>query len=394
MATETETRSSRLSASLREGERVTPLELFFDLVFVLAITQCTALMSHHPTWSGLAQGLLVLGMLWWAWTGYAWLTSVLDPEEGAVRLVMFGAMAALLLVGICVPDSFGNLALAFALIYGVVRAAHIALFMLASPEDDGLRHSVLSLAVSSAIAVSLLVLASLFDGLAQGALWALALFLDMGGPYLFGSEGWKLIPEHFAERHGLIVIIALGESIVAIGVGAAHALNLGIGTAAVLGVALTAAMWWTYFDIVSIVAGRRLVEAEPGRVQNEMARDSYSYLHLVMVAGIVLVALGLKKTIGHFDEHLDAVPAFALLGGVAVYLLGHVSFRYRHVHTVNRQRLLLAIVLLILVPVATEVPALLAVAVVNVLIWAMIAYETRSYGEGRRQVRRPEAQAA
>jgi low temperature requirement protein LtrA len=384
-----EERQSRLSASLREGERVTPLELFFDLVFVLAITQCTALMSHDPTWSGLAQGLLVLGMLWWAWTGYAWLTSVVDPEEGAVRLVMFGAIAALLLVSLCVPDAFGNLGLAFALIYGVVRTAHIALFMLASPDDDGLRHSVIALAASTAIAVSLLMIASLFDGLAQGALWALALFLDMGGPYFFGSEGWKLVPEHFAERHGLIMIIALGESIVAIGVGADHALDLGIGTAAVLGVALTAAMWWIYFDIVAIVAGRRLAEAEPGKVQNEMARDSYSYMHLVMVAGIVLVALGMKKTIGHFDEHLHTVPAFALLGGVALYLLGHVSFRYRHIHSVNRQRLLLAIVLLLLVPVATEVPALLALTVVNLLIWVMIVYETRLYGEGRHEVRRP-----
>jgi low temperature requirement protein LtrA len=394
MAATPETRHSRLSATLREGERVTPLELFFDLVFVLAITQCTALMSNHPTWEGLAQGLLVLGMLWWSWTGYAWLTSVVDPEEGAVRLVMFGAMAALLLVSLCVPDAFGHLALAFALIYGVVRTAHIALFMLASPEDDSLRHSVLGLAVSTAIAVSLLVLASLFDGLAQGALWALALFLDMGGPYFFGSEGWRLAPEHFAERHGLVVIIALGESIVAIGLAADHTLDLGIGATAVLGVALTAAMWWAYFDIVAIVAGRRLAKAEPGRVQNEMARDSYSYLHLVMVAGIVLVALGLKKTIGHFDEHLDAVPAFALLGGLAIYLFGHVSFRFRHIHTINRQRLGLAIVLLILVPVATEVPALLALAAVNVLIWSMIAYETRSYGEGRQQVRRPEAAEA
>ncbi|HKI66899.1 MAG TPA: low temperature requirement protein A [Solirubrobacterales bacterium] len=380
---------SRLGATLREGERVTPLELFFDLVFVLAITQCTALMSHHPTWDGLAQGLLVLGVLWWAWVGYAWLTSVIDPEEGAVRLVIFGAMAALLLVSLCVPEAFGNLALAFALIYGVVRSAHIALFMLASPDDDGLRHSVLGLAASTAVAVALLALASLFDGLAQGSLWALALLLDMGAPYFFGSDGWKLVPAHFAERHGLVVIIALGESVVAIGVGAAHGLDLGIGTAAVLGMALTAAMWWTYFDIVAIVAGRRLVDAEPGRVQNAMARDSYSYMHLIMVAGIVLVALGLKTTIGHDGEHLHAVPAFALLGGLAIYLLGHVIFRYRHVRTVSRRRLLVAIVLLILVPVATEVPALLALAVVNVLIWALIAYETRSYGEGRRRVRRP-----
>ncbi|HWB70195.1 MAG TPA: low temperature requirement protein A, partial [Solirubrobacterales bacterium] len=156
MASSSGESESRLAATLREGERVTPLELFFDLVFVLAITQCTALMSHHPTWSGLAQGLLVLGVLWWSWVGYAWLTSVIDPEEGAVRLVMFAAMAALLIVSLCVPEAFGNLALVFALAYGVVRVAHIALFMLASPEDDALRHSVLGLALSTAVAVSLL----------------------------------------------------------------------------------------------------------------------------------------------------------------------------------------------------------------------------------------------
>ncbi len=384
-----EERQPRLSATLREEERVTPLELFFDLIFVLALTQCTALMSHHPSWSGLAQGLLVLGVLWWTWVGYSWLTSLIDPEEGAVRLVMFGAMAALLIVSLCVPEAFGDLALVFALAYGAVRVAHIGLFMLASPDDDALRHSVLGLAASTAIAVTLLVTASLFDGLAQGALWALALLLDMGGPYIFGSRGWKLVPGHFAERHGLIVIIALGESIVAIGVGAAGALTLGIGTAAVLGVALAAGLWWVYFDIVAIVSGRRLVEAEPGQVQNEMARDSYSYMHLPMIAGIVLVALGLKKTIGHFDDQLDAVPAFALLGGVSLYLLGLVAFRYRHIHSVNRQRLLLALVLLILIPVAMEVPAVVALVTANVLLWAMIAYETRLYGETRHAVRRP-----
>jgi low temperature requirement protein LtrA len=387
-------RHSRLSATLREGDRVTPLELFFDLVFVLAITQCTALMSAEPSVPGLVRGLLVLGMLWWSWVGYAWLTSVIDPEEGGVRLVMFGAMAALLIVSLCVPEAFGELALVFALAYGALRAAHIALFMLASPGDDGLRHAVISLALSTAVAVALLIAASFFDGLAQGALWALALFLDMAGPYLFDASGWRLVPEHFAERHGLIVIIALGESIVAIGVGAAGALTFGIGAAAVLGVALSAALWWTYFDVVAIISARRLVDAEPGRVQNAMARDSYSYLHLLLVAGIVLVALGLKTTIGHIDEHLHAEPAFALLGGVALYLLGLVAFRYRHVHTVNRRRLGLAAVLLLLVPVATELPALATLAVVNLLIWALVAYETRGYGEARSRLRRPQPETA
>lgn len=377
----------------REGERVTPLELFFDLVFVLAITQCTALMSHDQTWSGLAQGLLILGVLWWAWVGYSWLTSVIDPEAGIVRLVIFAAMAAMLIVSLCVQEAFGNLALTFALAIGFYRTAHIALFWLAGADDQNLRRSVTGLAVSTAVAVGILAIASLFDGIAQGALWALAIFLDMAGPYFFGSEGWKLVPGHFTERHGLVIIIALGESIVAIGVGASGALDLGIGTAAVLGIFLAAGLWWTYFDVVALVSARRLGEAEVGRVQNELARDSYSYIHLLMIAGIVLVAYGMKVTIGHHDEHLHDVPAFALLGGLAVYLIGLVAFRYRHVHTINRKRLGMAIVLLILVPVATSMPALISLALVVVLIWAMITYEHRSYGPGRDELRR-EASAA
>ena len=389
METSTE-RRHRISGIRREGERVTPLELFFDLVFVLAITQCTGLMSHDQTWSGLAQGLLILGVLWWAWVGYAWLTSVIDPEALAIRGAIFVAMAALLIVAICVQEAFGNLALTFALAIGVFRTAHIALFWLAGAEaDDGdLRRSVIGLAVSTVLAVGVLILASLFDGIVQGALWALAILLDMAGPYLFGSEGWKLVPGHFAERHGLIVIIALGESIVAIGVGASGELDLGIGTAAVLGVFLAAALWWTYFDVVALIAARRLGEAESGRIQNELARDSYSYIHLLLVAGIVLMALGLKVTIGHHSEHLHYVAAFALLGGVATYLIGLVSFRYRHVKTVNRRRLGLAIVLLLLVPAATAVPALISLVVVVVLVWVMIAFEHRGYGPGRDELRR------
>lgn len=381
-------RSRRLSAARREGERVTPLELFFDLVFVLAITQCTALIADHPTWDGLIQGMLVLGVLWWAWVGYAWLTSVIDPEEGASRLVIFVAMAAMLIVALCVPEAFGNLGLTLALALGVFRSCHIALFMLASPDDPELRRSVLALAASTAVAVSLLVLASMFDGLAQGALWALALFLDMAGPYFFGSAGWKIVPHHFAERHGLIMIIALGESIVAIGIGASGHLDFAIGVSAVLGVALVCALWWTYFDVVAPISARRLSEAPVGRVQNELARDSYSYIHLALVAGIVLLAFGLKSTIGHPDEHLHEVEVVALLGGVALYVLGLVAFRYRHVRTLNHHRLGLVGLLLILIPVATQLPAWLSLLVVVLLVWAMIVAETRRYGALRDEVRR------
>ena len=373
---------------MRSGEQVSPLELFFDLVFVLAITQCTQLMSNDATWQGLARGLLVLGVLWWSWVGYAWLTSVVDPEDDAVRIVIFVAMGALMLVALTVPEAFDSLALTFAVAYGVVRYGQIGLFLLASRDEPQLRQSVVGLAISTGIGVGILVAASFLDGTAQGALWALALGLDMGGPLLINSEGWKLVPGHFAERHGLILIIALGESIVAIGVGVGGGLSFGQGVAAVVGIGLAAAMWWLYFDVVALVAARRLERAPVGRVQNEMARDSYSYLHFPMIAGIVLVALGMKKTLGHVEDPLELEPAAALLGGLAMYLLAHVSFRYRHVHTVNRRRMALAALFLAFVPVATEIPALATVGVVTVATWILIAYETRLYGENRGRVRR------
>ncbi len=390
MSTAMPGRSPRLTAVMRQTERVTPLELFFDLVFVLAITQCTALMAAEPTWTGLAKGVVVLAVLWWSWTGYAWLTSVVDPEEGSVRIAMFAAMAALLVVALCVPGAFGESAFLFACAYGVVRAAHIALFLLASRDDSALHESVVRLGGSSALGVGLLVTASFTDGVAQGALWAVALLLDMGGPYVFGAEGWKLVPGHFAERHGLIVIIALGESIVAIGVGVGGGLSAGQGAAAVVGIGLAAAMWWLYFDVVALVAARRLERAEVGRKQNEMARDSYSYLHFPMVAGIVLVALGMKKTLGDVDDPLKLVPAFALLGGLGMYLIAHVGFRYRHIRTINTRRTLLALILLALVPLAVEIRALATIAIVTVLVWILIVYETRSYGESRARVRHEE----
>jgi low temperature requirement protein LtrA len=378
----------RVSAVLRDGERVTPLELFFDLVFVLCITQCTALMARDPSWEGVAKGLLVLAVLWWAWTGYAWLTSVVDPEEGAVRFAMFGAMAALLVTALCVPQAFEQLGLTFAVALGVVRIGHLVLFGVASRDDPVLRRSVWTgLVPTTVVAIGLLTIASQVDGAVQGGLWALAIALDMGGPLVFGAEGWKLVPGHFAERHGLIFLIALGESIVALGVGAQDGVDGEVIVASVLGVALCAAMWWAYFDVVALVAERRLGALTVGREQNEMARDSYSYLHYLMVAGVVLVALGLKTTLHGVGHHLQTVPAAALVGGVAVYLLAHVAFRLRNVGTVNKDRLATAVLLLALTPLAREVPALAALAVLTAVLWSMIGYEAVRFAAARDVVR-------
>jgi len=378
----------RLTAVLRgDDERVTPLELFFDLVFVLAITQCTALMAHENSWEGLVKGMLVLGILWWAWVGYAWLTSVVDPEEGTVRLVIFAAMAALLVAALCVPTAFDDGAGILAGAYAIVRFGQIGLFIVASREDPALRTSVLSLAVSTAIGVGLIAAAAFADGTLQGLLWALALLLDMGGPYLIDTEGWRLVPHHFAERHGLIVLIALGESVVAIGAGAGRGVDGGIAAAAVVGIVVVAALWWLYFDVVALVAARRLVNAEPGRERNAMARDSFSYLHLPMVAGIVLIALGIKKTLAHVGDDLHSVPATALLGGTALYLLAHVAFRWRNVHRFSSQRLIAAAACLALLPLAPHVAALLTLSLLAAVLTAVVLYEHFHFAELRTRLR-------
>jgi low temperature requirement protein LtrA len=259
--------------------------------------------------------------------------------------------------------------------------------VVASRDDPGLRHSVTGLAVSTGIGSGLLVAASFADGELQGALWLLALALDMGGPYFIDSSGWRLAPAHFAERHGLIVIIALGESIVAIGVGAEGEVDAGVVVAAVLGMAVAGALWWLYFDIVALVAERRLSNAAEGRERNEVARDSFSYLHLPMVAGIVLLALGLKKTLEHVDDPLKPVPAVALLGGIALYLLAHVAFRWRNVHRFSVQRVVCAAVLVAFIPAAEELPALVTLAFAAAALVAVIVYETLHFAELRERLR-------
>jgi low temperature requirement protein LtrA len=350
-------------------------------------------MSDEPTWEGMAKGLLILAVLWWSWSGYAWLTSLVDPEEGIVRVAMIGAMAAFLVAALCVPDAFNDSALIFAVAYAGVRGAHLVLFAISSRDDPNLRHSVATLAVSSAIGVALLTGAAFADGALQGVLWGVAILLDYGGPYFFGVEGWRMMPSHFAERFGLIVIIALGESIVAIGIGVDTAeVDAGIVAAAILGTAVAGALWWLYFDVVALVAERRLAQSAPGRERNAIGRDSYGYLHLPMVAGIVLLALGLKKTLGHVEEPLKLIPAVALLGGTAMYLLAHVAFRLRNVHRFSVQRLLCALALLALIPAALELAALVTLGILAALLVVLIVYETVRFAELRDRLRHQVAQ--
>jgi low temperature requirement protein LtrA len=369
-------------------ERVTPLELFFDLVFVFAITQITSMLSSDPTWGGLGRALLVLGALWWAWGGYAWLTNALNPDEGGVRLAILGAMGAMLVVALAVPNAFGNDGVLFGFAYFAVRVLHIVLFVLAAQGDRDMLGSIFRLSIGTAIGSGLIIVAGFTDAGLQAALWTIALTLDyLGGA--FSSGGWRVSPRHFAERHGLVIIIALGESIVAIGVGARGLpLDAGHITAAVLGIGGVAALWWTYFDVVAIVAERKLTELS-GVAQASLARDTYSYLHLPMVAGIVLFALALKQTVAHTGDELHAVPAIALCVGPAMYLLAHDAMRFRTSRTYNGRRVLTVAALIAVIPAALSWPALSSLAAVTAVCWALVAWEALRYSDTRSQIRHP-----
>jgi len=385
-----------------EEARVTPIELFFDLVFVFSLTQVTALMAEDLTAHGLVRGLLVLALLWWSWVGYAWLANVVQAEEGLGRVAVFGAMAAMFVMAVSVPEAFNDLrggldgpvVVAFA--YLAVRVLHLVMFFVLSGDDPGLRRQVWKFSPSVIGSTAVLLVASQLEGPAQTLTWVGALFVDYFGTILGGASGWRLrSASHFAERHGLILIVSLGESIVAIGVGVAQeAISWPIIVASVLGLTVAGCMWWAYFDVVSIVAERMLRRAE-GEERSRLARDAYSYLHMPMVAGIVLVALGMKKVleyVGDTEAHdlsdpLPLLPLGAFYGGASLYLLAHSAFKYRTWHKVTGRRLAVAVLLGVLIPAAGNLPALAALGVLTVVLIALIASEAVQYSELREQVR-------
>ena len=391
--------------STDESHRVTSLELFFDLVFVYALTQVTALLAADTTWTGVARGVVVLGMLWFAWCSYAWLGNQAKADEGVVRAGLVFAMMPMFVVALALIESFENIPggwygpLVFAVSLVLVRVVHLVVYVVAAGDDRGLLLQLGRTAIPVGIWAVLLVAGSFLDPPAQLVVWSLALVADYAGIYLSGAEGWRInAPAHFAERHGLIVIIALGESIVALGVGAANEPVSGpLVTAVVLGLGIAVALWWAYFDVVAPVAERVLHQAQ-GAERARLGRDSYTYLHFPMVAGIVFLAVGLKKVIEYVadtEDHsltdpLTGVPLIALYGGVALYLLGHVAFRLRNVHSVNRQRVVTVVGLVALIPVAWQLPALASLGLLAVVLVALIGYESTVHAEARHAVRHAE----
>jgi low temperature requirement protein LtrA len=380
---------------------VTTLELLFDLVFVYGMTQVTAFMARDLTGWGILRGMVLMGMLWFGWTAYAWLGNQAKADEGPLRASLIIAMAAMFVVALTMPESFSDEPggwygpLVFVVAYAVVRVVHIVVYVIAAGSDTGLRRQVLRSGATGVVPLALLVVGAVVGAPYQVACWVAAVVLDYGGIYALGASGWRLpSAHHFSERHGLVIIIAIGESIVAVGMGLDGApISGALIAGAVLGIAVAVCLWWTYFDVVALVAGRRLTELQ-GAERTAMARDSYTYLHLPMVAGIVLLALGgkvLLHDVAAHSSHISPVAVAALYGGTALYLLAHIGFRWRNVHSLNHQRLLACALLVGLAVVGsvggTALPPMLHLSTLAALLVVLVTYEVIRFAGARDDIR-------
>jgi low temperature requirement protein LtrA len=378
-------------ATVVESEhRVTPRELFFDLVFVFAFTQVATLLAGDPTFAGIGKGVLVLAALWWAWTAYAWLTNTVDPEEGFIGAALLVALIAMFIAALAVPGVFDDDGVLFGAAFLVVAAMHATLYVLAGRGNRDLLGAVLRVAPWTLLGATLILIAGF--GFADGArvwLWLAALTMTYVGAVFSGTTGWHLHPSHFAERHGLVVIIALGEAFIAIGIGASG-IGLGLGevTAAILGLLVATSFWLAYFDFFSIRGERLLIDRQGGE-RVALARDVYSYAHFPMIVGIVLFAFAMKTIVGHVGEELDSVTAFALCGGCALYLLTYSAIRIRVEHRlrVSSGRFVASLAFLVLLPIATMVPALVALALVTGVWCALHTYELVWWRQARAESR-------
>ena len=312
--------------------RITPLELFFDLVFVFGFTQVTTVFLGEPTWAGVGHGLLILTALWWAWASYAWLTNTFDAGEDAVLAAMLVAMAAMFVAALAVPEAFGTDGVLFGVAFLIVNAMYLALYALSARPDRDLLVAILRVAPFNFLGAALILAAGFFEGGVRTGLWVIALAIGFLGPLFEGVEGWRIQPAHFIERHGLIVIIAIGESLIAIGLGA-RSTDLGGGevVAALLGLVVATSLWLAYFDYFPIRAQQLLDERE-GTERIAFARDVYSYLHLPMVAGIVLFAFAMEVTLAHVGR--QARPGLRLR---AVRRPRHLPARVRCAATADQR---------------------------------------------------------
>jgi low temperature requirement protein LtrA len=395
-------RPGRLLGGVRptgEDDRATTFELFFDLVYVFAATQVTGYMARAHAGQGVVQGLLLLALLWWTWSAYAWLGNQARADAGVLRAGMAVAMAAIFVVALTIPEAWqdapggldGPLVLVGA--YLLVRCVHLTLYAVAAAGDRGLRRQLAITWGPLLASAALLLPGALLGGWTQTLLFAGALLVDWVGTYLTSRRGgWRLHSAgHWTERHGDFVILAIGESVVAIGAGAAeHPISGPLLLAAVLGVAAAVGLWWLYFDPASLAAEHRLVEAQ-GQARVWLAVEAYTYGHFPIVAGIVLAALGVEGVLAHAEESrpLGGFYAAALFGGVALYLAGSLVFKWRMHGSPSLPRLVAIGVLLAGLPAAVLLAPLVGLAGLVLILAALVGVETTRYAQTRRSLRSP-----
>ncbi|HEX3511997.1 MAG TPA: low temperature requirement protein A [Solirubrobacteraceae bacterium] len=359
--------------------RTSPVELLWDLVFVFAITQVTTLLAHRLTWAGAGRSLIVLALVWWAWSAFVWAANAAGSER-SVREALLPASVAVLIVGIAIPRAFGAEATLFAATYAAVRFLHLGLYVDASRRGNASLRAIMGFAVTVSAGMGLLLAGSFGGGTERAVLWTLAVAIDYAGPGLLTRKSLRGLQEvavgHFAERYGLFVIICLGESIAALGANAAAgALTVAAVVAVGLGALITVGMWWAYFGRSADLAEERLRAHEDPVLA---AADAYSYMHLLLVAGIIAFAAGARVLARHADAALADAPRLALCGGVALYLLGLAAFRRRLSGSWGRERLLAAAALIGSWALTAHVTAWVLAAVVATVVGALCAVEGAS----------------
>jgi low temperature requirement protein LtrA len=384
-----------------DQRRTSPIELLWDLVFVFAITQVTTLLSNDLTWAGFGRAMLVLALVWWAWSAFVWAANAQTATSRALTVTLLLATVAVFVTGLAVPRAFKSEAMLFAVSYAVVRMLHLALYADASRKGNAAWSAIAGFAITVIIGMALLIAGSLLDGAARYVLWTVAVAIDYAGPAWFTRDRLRQLQRvavsHFAERYGLFVIICLGESIVAVGVAAAHngirALTTPLVVAVAVGLLITVGMWWTYFDRFAGESEERLRAHDDPVIA---AADAYSYLHLVIVAGIIIFAVGVKLLArGSVTAPLPDPARLALTAGVALYLAGQIAFRLRLHGTVAGQqgKAAAAGALIVLYVAAGGFPAWLVAAIIAALVATVAAYETATAhrpehaGDGRTGVR-------
>ncbi len=374
-----------------DERRTSPVELLWDLVFVFAVTQVSSLLYRDPTWLRFGQSMLVLALIWWAWSAFVWAANAQATASRTLRGVLLLSTLFIFITGLAVPRAFGGESTLFALSYAAVRLLHLALYADASRKGDASWAAIAGFSVTVVIGMVLLIAGSLVHGWARGVMWVAAVAIDYAGPAWLTRERLRGLQRvavaHFAERYGLFVIICLGESIVAIGVGAESTLrplDAPLLVAVSLGLLITFGLWWTYFDRFATVAESMLRQHDDPVLA---AADAYSYLHLLIVAGIIVFAVGARFVVLAPSNTMSDAARLALCGGVALYLVGHLAFRLRLVGELGWEKAAVAVALIVLFAVGGGLPGWALALVIALLLAGLCVVE--SAGGGCPMRRRP-----